>query len=81
MILQVLIAIVAAWIHRHQQHVISYLKEENRVLKSKLPGSRLRLKDAERRRLAVLAYPLGRQQLKDTVPSPHPIPSCAGTND
>src|SRR5882724_2964948 len=29
MILQVLIAMVAGWINRHQQHVITYLKEEN----------------------------------------------------
>jgi len=31
MILQVLIAMVAGWINRHQQHVITYLKEENRT--------------------------------------------------
>jgi transposase InsO family protein len=67
MILQVLIAMVAGWINRHQQQVIIYLKEENRVLKSKLPGGRLRLSDTERRRLAALAYPLGRKQLKDTA--------------
>jgi hypothetical protein len=64
MILQVLIAMIAGWINRHQQHVITYLKEENRVLKSKLPGGRLRLTDIERRRLAALAHPLGRKQLK-----------------
>jgi putative transposase len=67
MILQVLITIVAGWIHRHQQHVITYLKEENRVLKSKLSGGRLRLSDNERRKLAALANPLGRKQLKDTA--------------
>jgi hypothetical protein len=52
MILPVIIAMVAGRINRHQQHVIVYLKEENRVLKSKLPGGRLRLNDTERRRLA-----------------------------
>jgi putative transposase len=67
MILQVIIAMVAGWINRHQQHVITYLKEENRVLKSKLPGNRLRLTDTERRRLAKLAHPLSRKQLKDTA--------------
>jgi hypothetical protein len=67
MILQVLIAMVAGWINRHQQHVITYLKEENRVLTSKLPRGRLRLNDTERRRLAKLAHPLGRNQLKDTA--------------
>jgi hypothetical protein len=55
------------WINRHQQHVITYIKEENRVLKSKLPGGRLRLTDTERRRLAKLAHPLSRQQLKNTA--------------
>jgi hypothetical protein len=67
MILQVIIALVAGWINRHQQHLITYLKEENRVLKAKLPGSRLRLTDTERRRLARLAHPLSRKQLKDTA--------------
>jgi hypothetical protein len=32
MILQLLIVTVAGWIHLLQQHVITYLKEENRVL-------------------------------------------------
>ena len=36
MILQVIIAMVAGWINRHQRHVITYLKEENRVLKSRV---------------------------------------------
>jgi hypothetical protein len=65
MILQVLIAMVAGWIHRHQQQVIAYLQEENHVLKAQHGGRRLRLTDTERRRLAALAYPLGRQRLKE----------------
>lgn len=64
MILKVLIALVTGWVNRHQQQVISYLQEENRVLKSKLPGGRLRLSETECRRLAALAHPLGRQRLK-----------------
>jgi len=64
MILQVMIAIVTGWINRHQQQVIAYLQEENRVLKSKLPGGRLRLSDTERHRLAKLAHPLGCRRLK-----------------
>ncbi len=31
MILHVLIAMVAGWLQRHQQQVISYLQEENRT--------------------------------------------------
>ena len=65
MILHVLIAMVAGWINRHQQQVIAYLQEEHRVLKAQHGGRRLRLPDTERRRLAVLAYPLGRQRLKE----------------
>jgi len=64
MILQILIAIVAGWLQRHQQHVITYRIEENHVLKAQLGGRRLRLTDTERRRLAALAHPLGRTRLK-----------------
>jgi len=64
MILHVLIALVAGWLQRHQQHVITYLIEENRVLKAHHDG-RLRLTDTERRRLAALAHPLGRKRLQE----------------
>jgi Integrase core domain/Homeodomain-like domain len=65
MILHVLIAMVAGWIQRHQQRVITYLQEENCVLKAHLDGRQLRLTDTERRRLAALAHPLGRKRLKE----------------
>src|SRR5919199_5842650 len=65
MLLHVLIAMVAGWLPRHQQQVITYLLAENRVLKAHLGGRRLRLTDTERRRLAALAYPLGRKRLKE----------------
>jgi len=65
MILHVLIAMVAGWLQRHQQQVITYLVEENRVLKAHLGDRRLRLTDTERRRLAVLAHPLGRKRLQE----------------
>src|SRR5262249_9432220 len=65
MILHLLIAMVAGWLQRHQQQVITYLLAENRVLKAQLGGRRLRLTDTERRRLAVLAHPLGRQRLTE----------------
>src|ERR687887_2241311 len=67
MILHVLIAMVAGWLQRHQQQVITYLHEENRVLKAQLGGRRLRLTDTERRRLAALAHPLGRKRLKEVA--------------
>jgi hypothetical protein len=64
MILQVLIAIIAGWINRHQQQVIAYLLEENRILHAKLGARRIPFTDAERRRLAALACPIGRKHLK-----------------
>ncbi|MEN8762761.1 MAG: hypothetical protein ABF290_10020 [Thiogranum sp.] len=44
---------MAGWFSRHQQTVIGYLIEENRVLKEQLEGQRLRLTDEQRIRLAV----------------------------
>jgi hypothetical protein len=55
MILQLLIAMVAGWLQRHQQQVITYLQAENRVLNAQLGGRRLRLTDTERCCLAALA--------------------------
>src|SRR6266852_2462158 len=65
MILHVLIAMVAGWLQRHQQQVITYLRAENRVLKAQLGGRQLRLTDTERQRLTALARPLGRKRLKE----------------
>jgi putative transposase len=75
MILHVLIAMVAGWIQRHQQQVIAYLQEENRVLKAQHGGRQLRLTDTERRRLAALAHPLGRKRLKEiaTIATPETL--------
>jgi putative transposase len=67
MILHVLIALVAGWLHRHQQQVITYLHEENRVLKAQFGNRRLRLTDTDRRRLAAVAYPLGRKRLQEVA--------------
>ena len=61
--LQLLLLTVSGWVHRHQQDVIAYLVEENRVLKEQLRGRRLRLTDDQRRRLAVKAKCLGRRAL------------------
>jgi putative transposase len=43
------------------------LQEENRVLKARLCGRRLRLTDTDRRRLAALAHPLGRTRLQEVA--------------
>ena len=51
--LQLLLATFAGWIGRQQAAVITYLIEENRVLKEQLEssGRRLRFTDHQRRRL------------------------------
>ena len=55
----------AGWVNRHQLDVIEYLQEENRVLKERLGGRRLRFTDIERRRLARKAKALGRKVLSE----------------
>jgi hypothetical protein len=63
LVLQLCVSAVAGWVNRGQQQVIDYLLEENRGLREQLGGRRLRLTDAERRRLAVRAKVLGRRAL------------------
>ena len=62
--LRILIVALAGWVNRHQLEVIAYMREETRVLKEHLGGRRLRLTDAQRRRLAVNGHCLGRQGLR-----------------
>jgi hypothetical protein len=54
---------LAGWIDRHQQDVIDYLVEENRVLREQLKGQRLRLTEEQRGRLAAKGHRLGRRLL------------------
>ena len=61
--LRLLLVTLAGWINRHQHHVIEYLMEENRVLREQLNGSRSRLTDNHRRRLAAKGQRLGRRLL------------------
>ena len=58
--LQLLLQLFAGWVSRQQLDVIDYLQEENRVLREQLGGRRLRLTDAQRRRLAVRGKAIGR---------------------
>jgi len=62
---QMLLLMFAGWVNRHQLDVIEYLQEENRVLKERMGGRRLRFTDAERRRLARKAQALGRNVLNE----------------
>jgi len=60
-----LVIALAGWLNRHQQAVIDYLIEENRVLKEQLEGQRLRFTNEQRIRLAVKAKVLGRRLLDE----------------
>jgi len=62
-----LVVAVAGWIQRDQQAAIVYLLEENRVLKARLRGRKLRFTDDERRRLAVKGKELGRRLLAEVA--------------
>jgi hypothetical protein len=64
---QILVAALAGWIGRHQDAVIDYLREENGVLKQQLGRKRLRLTDAQRRRLAVRGKAVGRRALTEVA--------------
>jgi hypothetical protein len=48
--------LVSGWVNRHQQAVIDYLLEENRVLRTAQGSRRPRLTDDQRRRLAVKGH-------------------------
>jgi hypothetical protein len=65
--LQVLLETLAGWVNRHQQRVIEYLVEENRVLKAQMKGRRPRFTDDQRRRLAAKGRRLGRRLLRQVA--------------
>jgi putative transposase len=66
--IQFLLFLLIGWVSRQQEDVIEYLKAENRALLEQLGGKRLRFTDAQRRRLACKATPLGRRRLRELSP-------------
>ena len=60
-----IMAALAGWVNRHQQDIIDYLLEENRIFKQQLSGRQLRLSDDDRRRLAAKAKLLERKILDE----------------
>ena len=68
--LRFLILAAAGWVNRHQEDVIDYLREENRVLREQRGPRPLRLTDAQRRRLAVRGQKLGRRILAQVAGAP-----------
>jgi putative transposase len=73
--LRVLLAVLVDWLDRQQQEALTYLIEENRILRGQLRGRRRRLSDDDRRRLAVRGYRLGRRGLRQlaTIVTPDTI--------
>jgi hypothetical protein len=71
-LLSFLLMFAAGWVHRHQLIVIEFLQAENRLLKERLRGRRIRFTDAERALLARKAKAVGRRALLelDTIVSP-----------
>jgi len=51
-LLTFLLMVVSGWVHRQQLIVLEYLQAENRLLKERLRGKRIRFTDAERALLA-----------------------------
>src|SRR5216684_2205283 len=70
--LSLLLMILCGWVHRHQLIVIKFLQTENRLLKDRLRGKRIRFTDAERVLLARKAKAVGRKALLEleTIVSP-----------
>jgi putative transposase len=74
---QILVSALAGWTTNQQDSVIEYLQEENRVLKQQLGAKRLRLTDAQRRRLAVRGKAIGRRALTEVVRLPPRSPNAS----
>jgi putative transposase len=73
--LHFLILIVAGWLQRRRDEQFAYLLAENAVYKEHFVGKRLRLTDAQRRRLAVRGKAVGRVGLGNiaTIGTPDTI--------
>jgi len=62
---QILVAAMAGWLARRQQAAVEYLRQENHILKEQMGRRRLRLTDAQRRRLAVRGKAVRRRGLME----------------
>jgi len=69
-----LLAALVGWLDQRQYDAVAYLMEENRILREHVSG-RIRLTDAERRRLAAHGHRLGRRRLGEvaTIVTPDTI--------
>src|SRR5437773_2975023 len=71
-VLSFVLMMVSGSVHRHELIVIELLRAENRLLKERLRGRRIRFTDAEQALLARKAKAVGRKALLelDTIVSP-----------
>lgn len=71
-LLSFLLMVVSGWVYRHQLIAIEFLQAENRLLKERLRGKRIRFTDAERALLARKTKVVRRKALLklDTIVSP-----------
>ena len=76
--LQMLLLMVTGWLERREREALTYLIEENRLLRRQLGGRRLRLTDDDRRRLAARAYRVAGAPCATSRRSPRPTPCCGG---
>jgi hypothetical protein len=53
--LQMVLCVLTGWLDRREREAVAYLIDENRLLRRQLGTRRLRLTDADRRRLAARA--------------------------
>jgi putative transposase len=74
-LLSFLLMVVSRRVYQHQLIAIEYLQAENRLLKERLRGKRIRFTDAERALLARKAKAVGRKALLklDTIVSPYTL--------
>jgi hypothetical protein len=66
-LLHFLASVLAGWVNQHQQAIIDYVIEENRIYKQQRHGRRLNLSDNDRRRLAAKAKALERKMLDEVA--------------
>jgi putative transposase len=72
LLLSFLFLISDGWVHRHQPIIVEFLQAENRLLKDRLRGKRIRFTDVERALLVRKAKAVGRRPLLEleTIVSP-----------
>src|SRR5262245_7973689 len=62
-----LVVSLGGWMNQHQQHVIEYLMDENRVFREQIGNRKMRFSDEQRRRLAAKAKKIGRKLLNEVA--------------